>query len=78
MKYDPAPRECAKRTDLHLLNNIQFLRFVAAALVVVAHGAIAPFGLPIEFYNTGRFGVDVFFVISGFIIPYILFGGVAY
>ncbi len=75
MKYDPAPRECAKRTDLQLLNNIQFLRFIAAALVVVAHGAIAPFGLPTEFYNTGRFGVDVFFVISGFIIPYILFGG---
>lgn len=58
-----------------MLNNIQLLRFIAAALVVVAHGAIAPFGLPAEFYNTGRFGVDVFFVISGFIIPYILFGG---
>ncbi|WP_219274040.1 acyltransferase [Pseudomonas sp. Xaverov 83] len=61
--------------QLQKLNNIQFLRFIAAVLVVIAHGSVAPFGLPNEFFNTGRFGVDIFFVISGFIIPYILFGG---
>lgn len=58
-----------------MLNNIQVLRFVAAAMVVFAHGAIAPFGLPDSLMKSGRFGVDIFFVISGFIIPYILFGG---
>lgn len=58
-----------------MLNNIQILRFIAAAMVVFAHGAIAPFGLPETLLKSGRFGVDIFFVISGFLMPYILFGG---
>ena len=57
-----------------MIQNIQTLRFVAAALVVLAHGSkISPFGVPPIISNLGGFGVDLFFVISGFIIPYILF-----
>ncbi|WP_434706644.1 acyltransferase [Pseudomonas sp. D4-18] len=58
-----------------MLNNLQILRFVAAAMVVFAHGAIAPFGFPDALMKSGRFGVDIFFVISGFLMPYILFKG---
>jgi len=50
-----------------MLVGIQFLRFVAAASVLIAHSLHQFEGLkPI-----GVFGVDIFFVISGFIIFYI-------
>ena len=54
------------------LRSIQILRGVAAGLVVIAHvieHADWVSGDPVLI--TGRFGVDIFFVISGFIITYI-------
>ncbi|HCQ9179998.1 acyltransferase family protein [Proteus mirabilis] len=57
--------------------NIQILRFVAAALVVLAHAEIFIYdGAKSE--PLGGFGVDIFFVISGFIIPYIAYRGIDY
>lgn len=60
-----------------MLVNIQFLRFVAAMLVVVYHtAAFLPSGSP-EVHGlfwigeaVGFAGVDIFFVISGFIMAY--------
>jgi exopolysaccharide production protein ExoZ len=60
------------------LNGIQYLRGLAAALVVAEHvnlgvGLPKYFGrtpVPFEFYG-GPAGVDLFFVVSGFIIAYI-------
>jgi len=53
-----------------LLYNIQLLRAVAATSVVFFHcSSRAGVGLPVSF---GSFGVDVFFVISGFLISQIL------
>lgn len=52
---------------MHKLNNIQMLRALAAFLVVVYHsGSI--FGYHNDFLSYGNLGVDMFFVISGFII----------
>ena len=56
------------------LLNIQFLRFVAATMVVLFHGGLSyrQMGGKLEFVSAPRFfgfaGVDIFFVISGFII----------
>lgn len=50
-----------------MITSIQFLRFIAAGLVVLTHSMR-------EFPNLkdfGAFGVDIFFVISGFIISYV-------
>ncbi|MFL4261211.1 acyltransferase family protein, partial [Escherichia coli] len=57
--------------------NIQMLRFLAAALVVLAHAEIVIYqGAKSE--PLGGFGVDIFFIISGFIMPYIAYGGGGY
>jgi exopolysaccharide production protein ExoZ len=61
------------------LNGVQYLRGLAATLVVAAHanlviGLPKYFGrspVPFEFYG-GPAGVDLFFVVSGFIIAYIM------
>lgn len=55
---------------------IQVLRFVAAAAVVAYHAqltAVTYFGgtAPFPFLEYGAYGVDLFFVISGFIIVFI-------
>ena len=50
------------------LNNIQILRAFAATVVVIFHTG---FAFP-HMRNFGSFGVDVFFVISGFIMAHIL------
>lgn len=57
------------------LNYIQALRGVAAMLVVVCHGRDFLKGTPYEklaydLFWPGAFGVDLFFIISGFIIVY--------
>ena len=49
-----------------MLNNVQVLRALAAYLVVIAHMA----GLGIPGAGQGIFGVDLFFVISGFVMVY--------
>jgi exopolysaccharide production protein ExoZ len=54
-----------------LIHNIQLLRFVAALSVVFLHSTDeSGLRLPVSF---GGFGVDIFFVISGFIISTITF-----
>jgi exopolysaccharide production protein ExoZ len=58
-----------------VIKNIQYLRFLAAALVVFAHANMQIYGLDTSITNLGGFGVDLFFVISGFLMPYIIFGG---
>lgn len=59
--------------------NIQMLRAIAALLVVLFHlngqyrDAGGAFSGLIEFSRWGFFGVDIFFVISGFVISYTVF-----
>lgn len=57
------------------LSNVQFLRFVAAAVVVCSHAGLAIYGISPSYTNLGGVGVDIFFVISGFIMPYMTYGG---
>lgn len=60
------------------LNNLQVLRAFAAANVVLVHviGAAINYSFPINFFSKLNelkpFGVDIFFVLSGFIMVYIL------
>ena len=57
------------KTQQPLIYNLQLLRAIAALSVVFVHTSSgAGLNLPISF---GAFGVDIFFVISGFIISYI-------
>ncbi|NEK55564.1 acyltransferase family protein, partial [Rhizobium leguminosarum] len=63
------------------LDSIQVLRAVAALLVVFCHGAaeVGGHGAAAEqlwpLVNTkGLFGVDIFFVVSGFVMMYIVSG----
>jgi peptidoglycan/LPS O-acetylase OafA/YrhL len=58
------------RTKLY---NLQILRFVAAFAVVLFHlgaGYQAEFGMARNVFGIGAAGVDIFFVLSGFIIAY--------
>lgn len=50
-----------------MITSLQFLRFVAASLVVLHHSIKEFSGTP----AFGEFGVDIFFVISGFIMSHI-------
>jgi exopolysaccharide production protein ExoZ len=58
---------------VHTIECIQVLRFVAAALVVAFHCALklAPYSPTPPIAHLGSIGVDLFFVISGFIMVYI-------
>jgi exopolysaccharide production protein ExoZ len=58
-----------------MIKTIQYLRFFAALIVVFAHANLAMYDISPKITNLGAFGVDVFFVISGFIMPYIIFKG---
>lgn len=55
-----------------MILSIQFLRFLAAALVVLTHVRIEiDKSVPESIVSFGDFGVDIFFVISGFIMSHI-------
>ena len=58
-----------------MIANIQYLRFLAAFLVIYAHANLAVYGITPQITNLGGVGVDIFFIISGFIMPYIIYGG---
>lgn len=53
-----------------MIYNLQALRAIAALMVVVLHlgGTLKPIGLPDEALSAGAAGVDLFFVISGFVM----------
>ena len=56
------------------INNIQALRFFAAFSVVFAHLLLNRYsgtGIPTDLFAVGAFGVDVFFIISGFIMAFV-------
>ncbi|NKI68974.1 acyltransferase family protein [Collimonas pratensis] len=56
------------------LNNLQFLRFLASFIVVFAHAELYEFrgeNVSGGFFNLGGLGVDVFFVLSGFIMVHV-------
>ena len=53
------------------LHSLQYLRAIAATAVVWSHAAIQVDGYKPFLRETGAFGVDIFFVISGFIMVYI-------
>ncbi|QBF26860.1 acyltransferase [Pseudomonas tructae] len=69
--------KAVKRTGIAMretINNIQALRFFAAFSVVFAHLLInryAGSGIPTDLFAIGAFGVDVFFIISGFIMAFV-------
>lgn len=56
-------------TNKYFRNDISFLRFLAVTFVVLFH-----YKLP--FFNGGFVGVDVFFVISGFLMTFIVLSGI--
>lgn len=53
------------------LHSLQYLRAIAATAVVWSHAAIQVDSYKPFLRETGAFGVDIFFVISGFIMVYI-------
>jgi exopolysaccharide production protein ExoZ len=57
------------------LNSIQYVRAVAASVVVLAHSANSLLGRTSHLINLdyGAYGVDIFFVVSGFVMYYTTF-----
>lgn len=53
------------------LESLQFLRFIAITLVIFAHVPIVQYSFSLSFLGGGAIGVDLFFIISGFIMMYI-------
>ncbi len=66
-----------KYSNKQTLYSLQFLRAFAVILVIFSHirhkqDTAAHYGFQwLEWFNFGEYGVDIFFVISGFIIAYI-------
>lgn len=66
-------KEALESRDVATYKNIQLLRFIAAALVIVTHitlyygDKILELGRDV-FWHKGMMGVDIFFVISGFVM----------
>lgn len=53
------------------LESLQFLRFVAISLVIFAHLPTVQYNPHFSFLGGGGIGVDLFFIISGFIMMYV-------
>ncbi|MCS5814947.1 acyltransferase [Klebsiella pneumoniae subsp. pneumoniae] len=55
------------------LNQIQWLRAIAAILVVITHFTGKPYSVKLldHEFSSGAIGVDIFFIISGFIMMYV-------
>lgn len=66
--------EANAKADARSLNNFDFLRFLAATMVVFAHSyqltgnGMEPFRVLTGSIDSGTFGVYVFFIISGYLI----------
>lgn len=58
-----------------MILSIQYIRFLAATLVVLAHANLQIYGFSARVTNLGGFGVDLFFVISGYIMLHIIYQG---
>jgi exopolysaccharide production protein ExoZ len=74
-----APTEALATTGapLSTIESLQWLRFIAASLVVIYHVEVQLSrldGIPRYDLGIGASGVDIFFVISGFIMVYITHG----
>ncbi len=55
------------------LNQIQWLRAIAAILVVITHFTGKAYSVKLldHEFSSGAIGVDIFFIISGFIMMYV-------
>jgi len=53
------------------LHNLQYLRAIASLFVVYSHAVLQVDAYRLQLHEFGGFGVDIFFVISGFIMVYI-------
>jgi exopolysaccharide production protein ExoZ len=76
MPQQPSPSSPDRRPVAGLkLNSIQYLRAVAAAVVVLSHSANSLVGHTSHLINLeyGAYGVDIFFVVSGFIMYHTTF-----
>ena len=73
MTHDTSP--LGHRSSPHtVIASVQFLRAVAALMVLIFHAAYAVHtygGYEYPYSNAGAAGVDIFFVVSGFVITYI-------
>ena len=55
-------------SGIQLVVSVQYLRAIAASLVVLHHALNVPALAPFYVRPIGTFGVDLFFVISGYIM----------
>lgn len=72
---DGVPPVARPKSPTMLLVNIQSLRAIAALMVVYTHAGLVlkDMGYRQRAYEWGAYGVDLFFVISGFIMAYVNF-----
>ncbi|QSB06338.1 acyltransferase family protein [Natronoglycomyces albus] len=73
IKADPSPpkkKQSGQSPPMHFRSDIEGLRAVAVGLVVLAH-------INVPYFAGGYVGVDVFFVISGFLITSLLLREIA-
>lgn len=74
---DSGPQDNASGDSIPTIESIQWLRFIAASLVVIFHTEVQLSRFDSSRHHEfgiGASGVDLFFVISGFIMVYITYG----